>query len=212
LSVSHLALDAYSRKVASADPTPGGGSASAAVAAMAAGLVRMVARLTAGSPKFAEVASRAQSIGDEAGRLMEDLLRCVDADVTAFDDVTAAFKLPKVTDGEKSQRTAAIQKALQQAAEPPMQVVEASLQASRLAAELVDFGNPNAISDVGCAALFANAAAQGAALNVAINAKSLKNREVASAYAERLRAAIAQVDLLTEVVLGKVQAAISDQT
>ncbi len=168
----------------------------------------MVAALTAGSPKFKDVAGRATEIGDAAQRLMESMLGSVDEDVTAFDAVTAAFKLPKSTDAESTARTAAIQDALRAATEPPMRVVEASVEACRLAAELVDFGNPNAISDVGCAALFANAAAQGAALNVGINTKSFKNREAADAYAARTRSALAQVDLLTEVVLGKVQASV----
>jgi len=208
LAVSSLALDAFARKLSSGDPTPGGGSASASVGAYAAGLVRMVAALTAGSPKFKDVAGRATDIGTAAQALMESMLRSVDDDVTAFDAVTTAFKLPKTNDAEKSARTAAIQDALRAATEPPMRVVEASVQACRLAAELVDFGNPNAISDVGCAALFANAAAQGAALNVGINTKSFKDRGAADAYAARTRSALAQVDLLTEVVLGKVQAAI----
>jgi formiminotetrahydrofolate cyclodeaminase len=208
LAVSSLPLETFARRLSSGDPTPGGGSASASVGAFAAGLVQMVAALTAGSPKFKDVADRATEIGNAAQRLMESMLRCVDEDVTAFDAVTAAFKLPKSSEAEKLARTAAIQAALRAATEPPMRVVEASLEACRLAAELVDFGNPNAISDVGCAALFANAAAQGAALNVGINTKSFKDREAADAYAARTRSALAQVDLLTEVVLGKVQASV----
>jgi formiminotetrahydrofolate cyclodeaminase len=168
----------------------------------------MVANLTAGSPKYAEVAARAKTLGTEAERLMTVLLRSADEDVAAFDAVTAAFKLPKSNDAEKAVRTAAIQAALRAAAEPPMRVVETSVEACRLAAELVDFGNPNAISDVGCAALFANAAAQGAALNVGINVKSLHDRAAAGSYTDRVRLALAQVDLLTEVVLGKCQAAV----
>ena len=207
MTVSNLALDAYARKLASGDPTPGGGSASASMGAFAAALVRMVAALTASSPKFKEVAVRATAIGAEAERLMETLLRSVDEDVEAFDAVTAAFRMPKSSDVEKSQRTQAIQAALRSATEPPMRVVDASLGACRLAAELVDFGNPNAISDIGCAALFANAAAMGAALNVDINAKSLKDRDAARAFTDRTHSALAQVDLLTEVVLGKVHAA-----
>lgn len=171
----------------------------------------MVAGLTAGSPKYAQAAGRAKELGAEAERLLDILMRCVDDDVAAFDAVTAAFKLPKSTDAEKAARTAAIQAALRAASEPPMRVVETSVDACRLAAELVDFGNANAISDVGCAALFANAAAQGAALNVGINVKSLRDRSAAQSYTDRVRAALAQVDLLTEVVLGKCQAAVQGQ-
>lgn len=207
--MSTLALESYVRKLSSGDPTPGGGSASASVGAHAAGLVRMVAELTAGSPKFKKFADRAAAVRAKAEALMETLLRSVDEDVEAFDAVSAAFKMPKSTDAEKTARTDAIQIALRAATEPPMRVVGASLEVCKLAAELVDFGNPNATSDIGCAALFASAAAQGAALNIGINTKSLKDRAVADTYAARTRAALAQVDLLTEVVLGKVQASIA---
>jgi methenyltetrahydrofolate cyclohydrolase len=209
LTVSTLALDAYTRKLSSGDPTPGGGSASASVGAYAAGLVKMVSTLTTDSPKFKDAAPRAAAIGAQAERLVEALLQSVDEDVAAFDAVTAAFKMPKGTDAEKAARTGAIQAALVKATEPPMHVVDAAVEACRLAAELVDIGNPNAISDIGCAALFANAAAQGAALNVGINVMTLKDRAVADAYTERTRTALAQVDLLTEVILGKVQAGLT---
>ena len=92
MNVSTLALGAYARKLASADPTPGGGSASAAVGAYAAGLVCMVASLTVESPKHDAVAQRAKEIGERARGLMETLLRSVDEDVTAFDEVSAAFR------------------------------------------------------------------------------------------------------------------------
>ena len=169
----------------------------------------MVSALTAGSAKYKDVAPRVSEIGAQAERLLETLLRSVDEDVEAFDAVSAAFKLPRATDEEKAARTGAIQAALAKATEPPMRVVDAALEACRLAAELVDLGNPNAISDIGCAALFANAAAQGAALNVGINVRTLKDRAAADAYEERTRAALAQADLLTEVVLGKVQASLT---
>ena len=209
MTVSILALEAYARKLASADPTPGGGSASAAVGAYAAGLVCMVASLTAQSPKHEAVAPRAHEIGERARDLMEALLHSADEDVAAFDEVSAAYKLPKVNDADKAARSAAIQRALLAATEPPMRVIYAALEACQLAAELVDFGNKNAISDIGCAALFAGAAVQGAALNVGINTKSLKDRVAAENYANRTRAALAQVDLLTEVILGKVNAGIA---
>jgi formiminotetrahydrofolate cyclodeaminase len=207
LTVSALSLDAFARKLASADPTPGGGSASASTGAMGAALVSMVARLTAGSPKFKAVADRATAIGDKAHALMERLLRAVDDDAAAFDKVTAAFALPKSTDAEKQKRAQAIQDALLKATEPPMQVVEDSLEVCRLAAQIVDFGNPNAVSDIGCAALFANAAVLGAGFNVDINTKSLKDRERAKHFDDRVRSAVAQADLLAEVVVGKVRAA-----
>ena len=206
MTLAALSVSDYARRLASADPTPGGGSAAAAVGALAAGLVRMVAELTANSPKYADVAERARELGAAAANIVQDCVRCIDDDVTAFDRVSEAYRLPKSTDPEKSARTSAIQLALAGAAEPPLRVVELAERACALAAELVDFGNPNAVSDIGCAAAFAQGAAKGAALNVEINIKTLKDRTAADAMSARLRAALAHVNVLAEVVLGKVNA------
>jgi methenyltetrahydrofolate cyclohydrolase len=207
-AIRHSTISAFLAKLSSADPTPGGGSAAALSGAMGAALIRMVAHLTSESPKFAAFAKRAQKIDARAEQLFLSLERCIDEDVAAFDKVTAAFKLPKSTDDEKAKRTTAIQEALLAAADPPMRVVEASVDVCRLAAELVDFGNPNAVSDVGCAAAFAAAAAQGAAFNVSINVGSLRDRTTADDYERRVKSALAQADLLGEIVAGKVQASI----
>lgn len=206
MTLASLSLSDYAQRLASADPTPGGGSAAAAVGAFAAGLVRMVAQLTSNSPKFADVAERANVLGASAAEIVGAYVICIDDDVVAFDRVSAAYKLPKNTDEEKGARSSAIQQALAGAAEPPLRVVELAHRTCALAAELVNFGNPNAVSDIGCAAAFAQAAAKGASLNVEINVKTLKDRAAADALTSRLHAAMAQVNVQSEVVLGKVNA------
>ncbi len=206
MAVSTLSLEAFARKLASAEPTPGGGSASAAAGSMAAALLRMVALLTSSSPKHAAVAERARQIAEDAEKLRAAFVACVDEDVAAFDQVTQAYRLPKSSESEKNARSASIQNALAAAADPPSRVVQLSLEASTLAASLIDIGNPNAVSDIGCAALCAHAAAQGAAFNVRINVKGLKDQNAARRYTSGLDSALAQIDLLTEVVFGKVQA------
>lgn len=203
MTLASKSVAEYARKLASADPTPGGGSAAAAVGAFGAGLVRMVAELTSNSPKFADVAARARALGASSAAIVEEFVTCIDDDVIAFDRVSAAYKLPKNTDVEKAARSSAIQHALAGAAEPPLRVVELARRACVLAAELVTFSNPNAVSDIGCAAAFARAAAIGAALNVEINVKTLKDRAAADALTLRLHEALAQVNVLSEVVLGK---------
>ncbi len=51
--------------LASAEPTPGGGSASAYGGAMAASLVAMVGRLTVGKKKYADVENEIWPVIDE---------------------------------------------------------------------------------------------------------------------------------------------------
>ena len=207
VTLSTLGIDAYARALASAAPTPGGGSASAVVGVLAASLASMVAHLTGDSPKFAPLAPRMKALADEAARLSDAFLSAIDADVAAFDRVSAAYKLPKSTDAERAARSAAIQGALVGATDAPMRVVELGLQTSRLAMELVDAGNPNAISDAGCAALFAQAAARGAALNIRINVKGLKDTALAASYQRKLDDLLAQIGILTEVAIVKAERA-----
>jgi len=203
LTLSALSMEAFTRKLASADPTPGGGSVAAAVGSFGAGLVRMVALLTANAPKYAAVAQRCTEVAQSAQTLSDELLKLVDEDAGAFDRVSAAYRLPKSSDSEKSARSARIQSALGEAIDPPLRVIAAALAISELAAELVDIGNQNALSDVGCAALCAQAAAHGAALNVEINAAALKDRAAARTFTERVHGQLARVSLLAEVILGK---------
>lgn len=210
MKLRELSLDAFLGKLASSDPTPGGGSVAAAVGAYGAGLIGMVAHLTSSSPKHSAVADKCRTIADRAKELAEILLSLVDGDAASFDRVSAAYRLPKSTDAEKAARTLQIQEALDGAVQPPLRVIQCSREICDLAVELVDIGNPNALSDVGCAALCAQAATQGAALNVEINARSLKNRETAQRYLASLNASLAHVSLLSEVVLNKVHAAVED--
>jgi len=208
VSLATLSISEYARRLASADPTPGGGSASAVVGAMGASLVSMVAQLTGASPKFATMAERMRIIAEEGQRLSAAFIAAIDDDVAAFDKVSAAYKLHKSTDAERASRTAAIQAALVGASDVPMHVVELALETVRLAVELVDAGNPNAISDAGCAALFAQTAARGAALNIRLNIKTLKDTTLADSYESPLSDLLAQIGILTEVAVVKVEHAV----
>ena len=208
MSFATLSISEYARRLASADPTPGGGSASAVVGAMGASLVSMVAHLTAASPAFATHAERMRVVADRGERLTGAFLASSDEDVAAFDKVSAAYKLPKSTDAERTARTSAIQTALIGASDVPMHVVELALETVRLAVELVDMANQNAISDAGCAALFSQAAARGAALNIRINIKSFKDEARAASYESRLSDMLAQIGILTEVGVVKVERAV----
>ena len=171
--------------LASADPTPGGGSASALAAAQGAALVAMVARL---SPRDAPEA--AAGAVERADRLRTVLADLVEADAQAFDAVMAAYRLPKATPEEQARRREAVQRALIAASEVPLQVSAHAVEVLQTAAGLVDRANPSTISDLGVAALLAEAGASGAEFNVVINARSIK--DAATAAALRARAAEAE--------------------
>ncbi len=171
-------------QLAAATPTPGGGSAAAYSAAMAAALILMVARLTVGKKKYADVQDEMREIEQHAGDLQVELTEAVAEDAAAFQGVMESFRLPKNTPEEESYRSEQIQAATLQAAQIPLKVANKSLKLLEYAQIVTMRGNLNAISDAGSAAALAGAALTGAALNVRINAAGLKDQKTASQLVE----------------------------
>lgn len=163
---------AFIERLASADATPGGGSAAALAGAIAAALTAMVARLSMGRGADDELLDQAVRTADHAATT---LLALVDRDAEAFDRVMTAMRMPRESDQEKAARLSALQEALQNATAVPLATAGHAMLVLALAPEIARMGNPNAVSDVGVAALLAHAAVRGALLNVAINLKSIKD-------------------------------------
>jgi len=186
-----MTLKEFANDLGSEKPAPGGGSASGLAGALAASLVKMVAHLT-GEGQEAIIA-RSQELADE-------LMDLVNRDTDAFNQVMAAFKLPKGTDEEKAQRRQAIQAATRLATEVPFRVVEVSLEALKLAKEMAFFGNKNALSDAGVAGLLGVAACRGAAYNVLINLPGLKDEEFVTKTKTRLEELLKEVKELEETI------------
>ncbi len=160
--------------LASGDPTPGGGSASAYGAAMAAALVAMVGRVTVGKKKYAEVEAEMWGIIDDASALQKTLQEAVKKDADAFTAYMKARRLPRDTEEQKQDRNQAIQAASINAAEVPLLVAHQAAQVLALALRAAALGNVNAISDAGVAGSLSKAAVFGAGLNVRINLLGLE--------------------------------------
>ncbi len=178
-------LDLYLERLASDAPTPGGGSASAVVGALAAGLIAMVARIGARNPNHAQRAGLIVTRADELG---SQLTRARERDERAFEEVVAAQALPKRDAGEGAARQAALQAALAQAAEEPLHAAMLALGVLRLADDLLEISSRDLVSDVGCAAEFANAAILACAYNVRVNYRLIRDRDAVAAGEQRLRA------------------------
>jgi glutamate formiminotransferase/formiminotetrahydrofolate cyclodeaminase len=164
-------------QLAAGTAAPGGGAAAAYAGAMGAALVAMVARLTLGKKKYAEVEAQATEILNQAEHLRSELRRAVDEDSAAFEQVMAAFKLPKDTPEQEAARRQAIETATQHAARVPLMVAEKSVSVMALAERLAALGNLNAISDAASAADMAKAALDSAGCNVRINVASLHEKK-----------------------------------
>lgn len=175
--------------LASAEPTPGGGSAAAYAAASAAALVAMVARVSTGKKKYAEIEAEMNDIAARCDTLRKKSTAAIELDAMAFDGVMAAYKMPKDTDDEKAARSQAVQTAMGKAAAVPLETCENALAILRLACTVADKGNLNAITDAATAASLAVAAITSAGANVRVNVQSLDaGNEVGVQMSEQLAA------------------------
>lgn len=163
-------------------PAPGGGSASALAAAQGIALTKMVTELTIGKKKYAEFEDEIELLQKKAKSLQEGLLRTIDEDTEAFNQVSAVFGLPKTTEEEKKARREAMQSALKGAAVTPFSMMEKIVDALKVTQAAVGKSNTNAASDLGVAALNLKAALQGAWLNVLINLASIKDEMFVRQY------------------------------
>ncbi len=168
-------LREFANETAAESTAPGGGSISAYMGALGASLGTMVANLSSHKRGWDD---RWKEFSDwaEKGQLIKDaLLKSVDEDTAAFNQIMIAFSLPKNSDDEKKIRSAAIQTATKTAMEVPFRVMQLSASAFPLLKAMVETGNPNSISDAGVGALAVRSAVLGSYLNVKINSSGLKD-------------------------------------
>ncbi len=168
-----LSIGEFISRLASAEPVPGGGSASAIAASFSAALIAMVARLSLGRPKYAPYEAthrRALAYTTEAAPAFLDL---ADRDSEAYRGLAAALKLPRETAEQQEVRSAAIHYAARHATDVPLEVVRRCADLAVEVEAMAGRSNLNAASDVHVAALLVEAAGRGAAANVLVNLPSV---------------------------------------
>ncbi len=170
-----LSLDMFLDRLATASPTPGGGSVAALAGATSAGLVSMVCHLTLPKTEDGDQIERLTLVSQRAEDLRRQLTALIERDTRAYDAVIAAYRLAKSTDAEKQVRRASIQDALKVAASVPAETAAAALEVMELAREIAPDASPNAISDVAVAAHMALASLASAWVNVRINLGSIRD-------------------------------------
>jgi formiminotetrahydrofolate cyclodeaminase len=205
VSFADLTIGQFVERLSSAEPVPGGGSASALAAALGAALVSMVAGLSVGRSKYsAYKATLARA--DVAGKqLAAEFLALSDRDADAYAGYAVALKLPRHSDAQSEARLEAIRAAARVASDAPWDCVRACLRLAEVAESLAGRSNVNASSDVLVAALLAEAGARGAAENVRINLPSTGDEEYSEAMSQQLDETLHDISALTsrtrEIVL-----------
>jgi len=192
-------------ELAAPTPTPGGGSAGAYAGAIGAALVSMVAGLTMGKKKYAEVEAEMQAIRVVAEGLRKDLTQAVDDDAASFEVLMAKFKLPKETEAQKSERDHAIVQATLNAARIPLHVGELVVKVMELALKCAHSGLLSAISDAMSGFAMARAALTAAGYNVRININSLEDKSVGEKMLNELSALEIQSDTLEKEIRAVMQ-------
>jgi glutamate formiminotransferase/formiminotetrahydrofolate cyclodeaminase len=204
-SQGSITPEAFLDATASGSATPGGGAVAALAGALSAALIGMVARLTIGKKKYAEVDAQMKEVAAQADGLRVKLTAAIDADSAAFDEVMAAFKLPRDTPDEQATRNQQIQIATRHATEVPLATARLCLEALGLIDSLAAHGNVNAMSDAASAAFMARAAIEAAGMNVRINAAALDDKAQAQRYVEDWQQVHSQAAAHLEQILAQVE-------
>ena len=161
--------------LASNAPVPGGGGASALVAAIGTALGNMVGSLTVGKKKYAGVEEEIIALKAKCDKLQADLLAQIELDAKGFEPLSKAYGIPK----DNPDRDRILEDATVVACQVPVKIMELCCEALDAIAVFAAKGSRLAVSDAGCGAVCVKAALQAASLNVFINTKTLKNRELA---------------------------------
>ena len=183
MKLADLSIKEFLAKTASGSPVPGGGSIAALSAAIAASLSEMVANLTIGKKGYEEKEKQMKVIKKAAADYKNKLIKDIDRDSDAYNDVLAAFRLPKDYEQEKNIRKHAIQDAFKKASLVPLDVAKNAFKIIELSEKVVKHGNKNAVTDGAVAVMMARTAALSALYNVKINLASIKDK----GFVERIR-------------------------
>ena len=176
--MTDMSIKDFTEALASKTSVPGGGGASALAAAIGIALGDMVGEFTIGKKKYASVEEDIQLLMAKAQALREDLLECISDDAKAFEPLSKAYAIPK----DQPDRDEIMENCLRSAAMVPLRIMELATAAIELQGEFAKKGSVIMISDAATGAALLEGAIKGAAVNVKINTKSMKDRE----FAERI--------------------------
>ena len=210
MGFSTVPCNEFVEVLASKAPVPGGGGASALVAAIGTALGNMVGSLTVGKKKYADVEEEMWELKGKCDQLQNDFLKLIERDAEVFEPLSKAYGMPRETEEEKAKKAEVMAVVLKDACSVPMEIMEKCCEAIDIIAEFAAKGSALALSDAGVGAAFAKAALKGASLNVYINTKSMADKELAASLNAKCDQMLAdytvKADAIFDSVLGRLKA------
>ena len=202
--IEEMNLNDFLSETASSSPAPGGGGGCAFVGALGVALGNMVGSLTLGKKKYADVEDDMKNLSVRAQKVREELVSLISADAEAFEPLAAAYRMKSDTAEEKAAKDNELEICLKGACEVPLEIMRKCCEAIDIVMEYAAKGSVMAISDAGCGAIICKSALQGAALNVFINTKSMKNRELAEKMNEEADELLRKYTMLADEIYAMV--------
>ena len=177
--VEQKTIEGFLEVLSSKEPVPGGGGASALAGALGNALGQMVANLTIGTKKYADVEAEIKELLGRMQKLQAAFVTLADRDAQVFAPLAQCYSLPSLTEEEKAYKEKVMEERLLDASFVPLEIMEHAVAMLGILEILGDKGSRLAVSDVGVGVQFIRASLLGAVMNVYINTKSMKNREKA---------------------------------
>lgn len=202
--IEEMNLNDFLSETASSSPAPGGGGGCAFVGALGVALGNMVGSLTLGKKKYADVEDDMKNLSVRAQKVREELVSLISADAEAFEPLATAYRMKSDTAEEKAAKDNELEICLKGACEVPLEIMRKCCEAIDIVMEYAAKGSVMAISDAGCGAIICKSALQGAALNVFINTKSMKNRELAEKMNEEADELLRKYTMLADEIYAMV--------
>ncbi len=200
-TLASMKINNFLSELASSSPAPGGGSVAAFAGSLGAALSSMVCNLTIGKEKYSEVQNEIKDTLKKSEKIRKDLIRLIDEDTKAFNDVMKAFKMPKETETQKQKRSQAIQEGYKTATKVPFETAKTCEKILDISKIVADKGNQNSITDSAVSALMAQAGVESAILNVKINLGSIKDEKFVNQISSEINKLQNSADRKTSEIL-----------
>lgn len=198
-------IEQFLSELASKAPVPGGGGAAALGGAVGCALGGMVGNLTIGKKKYADVEERVLQLLSETDRLQQELLYLMEEDARVFEPLSRAYGMPKTTEAERAAKEHVMEAALKDASLVPLQIMETAGQMLDTLEELARIGSRLAVSDVGVGVQLCRSAVMGASMNIFINTKMMKDRDLADRLTTRAEQLIAEKSVQADHIFEEIK-------